>query len=267
MSNNPDPLGRPPAYNEHYVAPTQLDLLTLPEPTSSRRTPRRLPRANTHSFACLHMQYSDTLRLIGVTHKVCEEVDRAIVRGWGNGIQRKKQLEGAFEWKLWGHPWPITNIDPVPTRRLLLFILRALSTNGWELHTATFLSTLVYDRNSLILRSCPPRDRSFFVIHFTRGDKVRLIDHPDDGVQDAFEEAMKTWPAGIQYKGPEGGCYKVKLKGNPWSPPPGIETTQARVLACTLLAKMEEVGYELVGSVDVNSDQRLDTWIFANMLG
>lgn len=63
----------------------------------------------------------------------------------------------------------------------------------------------------------------------------------------------QSWPLGVQRsENKEAGCYQVKLKGNPWYTSDGIEVNQARLLAMRIMSVMDQLGYELAGSVDMS---------------
>ena len=77
-----------------------------------------------------------------------------------------------------------------------------------------------------------------------------------------FQLKLQTWPLGIQdSREKEPQCFQMKLKGNPWYTSNGSEVNYARLLACAILATMDQHGFELVGSIDMstgNGDDNAD---------
>lgn len=90
---------------------------------------------------------------------------------------------------------------------------------------------------------------------FNEYDKIRLIDSPNEQTKQAFIQAVRTWPRGIQdEKEKEPQCFQMKLRGHPWITSDGTEVNAARMLACNILSAMDHQGFELVGSVDMSID-------------
>jgi len=191
------------------------------------------------------------------------------------GVQREgRKNPGVYEWKLHGNPWMGQGAEAIPARRLLIHILHALASIGWHLHVSADLSKKEWDKDSLFFKRGPPVQRYFFSITFNEGDKIRMIDHPNQEVLEAFKGAVGTWALGIQsahWK--ENNCWQFKLHGHPWWTSDGTEIDFSRLLLCQILTAMEQYGFEMVASVDMstggsgleeNSD--LDTWFFANKI-
>ena len=85
----------------------------------------------------------------------------------------------------------------IEARRLLARVLQTLEAAGWHLITSVDLTKNVWDKDTLIFRQGPARQRHFFSISFHETDKVRLIDPPvvsgnRDVVVDAFEQACRV---------------------------------------------------------------------------
>ncbi|GAA5900456.1 hypothetical protein JCM8208_005367 [Rhodotorula glutinis] len=239
-----------------------------PHPTSSYADPNR-PVAPT--YAALHLARSDRVRLIGFPSTVIQPVHDAIFRSWALGIQKESTFDPvSYEFKLGGNPWYGQGEQAVPSRRLVSHLLACLSSQGWHLASAVDLSRKGYDKDTLLFRSGPPISRQVFSVSFNQGDKVRIIDPPNEQVRDAFFGSVSSWPAGIQSQAlKEPGAWQVKLRGYPWYTSSGSEVNHARILACNILAALDGLGWELVGSVDISQGgegQDLDSWFFGQKI-
>ncbi|WVQ82225.1 hypothetical protein IAT38_004353 [Cryptococcus sp. DSM 104549] len=253
----------PPSYGEAKQSPAFA---------SSSATPYQAPPSFPHYFACLHLARTDRIRLIGLPPEVHPAVEEAIRRVWIPGVQQQGALPAAYEWKLRGNPWSGQYSEAIPARRLLCHVFHALSACGWDAHMACDLSKKGWDKDSIILHTVQPQQKYYFAISFNMGDKIRIIDPPDDRTAEAFKGAVRTWSGGIQNERmKEPGCYQFKLRGNPWWSSDGTEITYSRLLCCTILSAMESCGFELVASVDMSvaagdGQGDLDTWFFATKM-
>ncbi|KPV72706.1 uncharacterized protein RHOBADRAFT_46752 [Rhodotorula graminis WP1] len=239
-----------------------------PHPTSSYANPTR-PVAPT--YAALHLARSDRVRLIAFPPTVIQPVHDAITRSWALGIQHAGVSDPvSYEFKLRGNPWYGQAEQAVPSRRLVSNLLACLSSQGWHLASEVDLSRKGYDKDTLLFRSGPPLARQVFSVSFNQGDKARIIDPPNDEVLNAFLAAVSSWPAGIQSQAlKEPGAWQIKLRGYPWHTSSGSEVNHARILACNILAALDGLGWELIGSVDISqgSDgQDLDSWFFGQKI-
>lgn len=85
------------------------------------------------------------------------------------------------------------------------------------------LSKKQFDKDTLILHSVYPQERYFFSISFNEGDKVRIIDPPNDHVKQAFMTAVRVssipplssnmWADGPARHGQE--VYRMKGRRSP----------------------------------------------------
>ncbi|ORY32566.1 hypothetical protein BCR39DRAFT_522894 [Naematelia encephala] len=241
-----------------------------PPITSSFAGPSR-PVAPT--YAALHLAKTDRVRLIGFPPDAQRPVNDAILRAWPVGIQQQGPFDASsYEWKLSGRPWSGQGSEAVPARRLMSHLLHALSASGWHLAMSVDLSRKGWDKDTLLFRSGPGLQRYFFSVSFNEGDKVRIIDPPNEVTKQAFIDAISTWPLGIQAsKEKEPACHQLKLRGNPWWTSDGHQINQSRLLACAILSAMDACGFELVGSVDMSvgtgdNNLDLDSWFFASKI-
>ncbi|TNY17642.1 hypothetical protein DMC30DRAFT_429470 [Rhodotorula diobovata] len=248
-----------PANDKHQPDPPPPQY-PQPHPTSSYASTSQ-PTAPT--YAALHLARSDRIRLIGFPDCVVQPVSAAITAIWPGGIQREEVTEPgiAYEYKLKGNPWYGQGSEAVPSRRLMSHVLSCLSSQGWHLTCAVDLSRKEYDKDTLLFRSGPAVPRRVFSVSFNQGDKTRIIDPPSDAVRDAFVAAVSP------------GATQVKLRGYPFMTSKGTNVNHARLLACRILGTLDELGWELVGSVDISmgtggggDGADLDSWFFANKL-
>lgn len=163
----------------------------------------------------------------------------------------------------------------MPSKRLMIHVLYALSSVGWHLAASVDMTKKVRElchpsnrRNGTRIPCSSDLVRQLFGSSLqshsmvsekrvngsdVESDKVRLIDWPNDTVMQTFIQTVSSWPSGVQdQKLKEHGCYQFKLRGNPWYTNQGSQVGQARVLACNLLAAMDDIGYELAGTIDMN---------------
>lgn len=66
---------------------------------SSTSTPSYSPRSCTTSHACVTLNQTDRLRLLGFDSSVTAVVRTAIKAGWPYGIQQEANYHGAHEFK------------------------------------------------------------------------------------------------------------------------------------------------------------------------
>ncbi|WWC89473.1 uncharacterized protein L201_004397 [Kwoniella dendrophila CBS 6074] len=276
-SNNHEQQPPPPTYHESKIPNHNYSHTQQPSSSSfgvsTYQQHQQLPPPEfPHLFACLHLGRSDRIRLINLPSNSIPTVEAAIRKVWLAGIQNAGPYHKGYEWKLSGNPWHGQGPEAIHSRRLLCHVLHALSSIGWDLHMACDLTKKGWDKDTLILHSVQPKQKFYFSVSFNQGDKIRIIDPPDENVKNAFIRAVRTWPLGIQSEyEKEPGAHQIKLRGNPWWTSDGTQVVEARILACTVLSAMESVGFELVGSVDMsmgNGDRSydLDTWFFAQKM-
>jgi len=141
---------------------------------------------------------------MGFPQAVIGPLDEAIRRVWVLGIQNAGPYDSmSYEWKLSGRPCECTSSitaaeglgygqggEAVPARRLIIHVLHALAAIGWHLAISVDLSKKQWDKDTLIFRAGPPIQRYFFSISFNMSDKVRIIDPPNEGIKQAFIQAV-----------------------------------------------------------------------------
>ncbi|BEI81232.1 hypothetical protein CcaverHIS002_0203920 [Cutaneotrichosporon cavernicola] len=221
-------------------------------------------------YACLHLSREDRIRLLGFPPHMVEVMRNTLTIAWPVGLQNSEGGPGWHEFKLRGNPWFGQGREAVPAKRLMIHILHAMANAGWHLAASTDLSKKNWDKDSLMFRAGPPAHRIMFAVTFNETDKIRIIDPPNESVQQAFiQTVVNSWRGGIQnQKLKEERCYQIKLRGNPWYASSAQQVNDARFLALQLLTTFDNLGYELCATIDMNTgaseDNRdMDAWFFA----
>ena len=123
----------------------------------------------------------------------------AILASWPFGIQREREYGSSFEFKLkgkevhlssrlrlthsltfarLGNPWSGQGSEAIPSRVLMMAILRALYNIGHVIYLSTDLSRKQFDKDSIFFRwhSVPPPPCTWFAISFNMGGTIRVIE-------------------------------------------------------------------------------------------
>lgn len=143
------------------------------------------------TFACMSLNMGDRLRLIQFPQSGIDIVRGAIASAWRPGIQSEREYHGAYEFKMHGNPWYGQGSEAVPSRRLMCSVLASMYDAGWVLKASTDISKKQMDKDSLLFRLQypPPPPSQWFAISFNRGDRMRLIDAPEEVIP-AFKECL-----------------------------------------------------------------------------
>jgi len=215
----------------------------------------RLPPlpAYTSRFACLSLNATDRLRLLQFSQIEINAIRNAIQLVWAKGIQQERDYYGSFEFKLRGRPWWGQAEDAVPSRQLMISVLRTLYDLGWILVTSIDISKKEWDKDSLIFRlSSIPPPCEWLSISFNRGDLLRLIEAPED-LSRQFGQMIGGMLQKEGWKQP--GAYEFKLRGYPWFAN-GAETVSTRMLILNMMSILESNGFILYGSIDHSTGTR-----------
>lgn len=155
-------------------------------------------------YACLHLSREDRIRLLGFPAHIAEVVKNTLAVAWPVGIQHSEGGQGWHEFKLRGNPCrPQTGAltpgfaqgrEAVPSKRLMIHLLHALGNAGWHLAASTDLSKQSWDKDTLMFRAGPPAHRIIFAVTFNERDKIRIIDPPNESIQQAFIQTVTVGP-------------------------------------------------------------------------
>lgn len=116
------------------------------------------------------------------------------------------------------------------------------------------------DTDSLLFRQQlpPPAPRDWLGIHFYGGDKLVLTQAPGEVCQGVVR-ALGTRVQ--RNESLRAGSSEIKFHGYPFRAS-GEETVHARMLLIVLLEALEEEGYSLYASVDLDPNEHsCDSWV------
>ncbi|KAJ7807346.1 hypothetical protein B0H14DRAFT_2873329 [Mycena olivaceomarginata] len=218
------------------------------------------------AFASVSLHMGDRLRLLGFGRDIRDLMRNTITSHWPRGLQSESPYHGAHEFKLRGYPWHGHREDGAHARRLMSRTLEALFDAGWVLTIATDISKKVSDLDNLVFRHQAPAPArcDWMCVSFSMGDRLKLIDAPDDMRQAIVELSRR---AGLlqrdrPYAG-VAGVHEVKMLGYPWLATGG-ETMAARQFVLNLLSTLEQQGWSVYASIDQKAQGGeggdLDTW-------
>lgn len=129
-------------------------------------------------------------------------------------------------------------------------VFQALHERGWLLSFATNISKRNSDKQSLLFRPQqlpPPPPCDWCCISFSRSDRLRFIDAPDDLVRSIIRRLGQDVQSHERHDEP--GVYELKICGYPWSAG-GSDTVVARAVALRLLAGLEAHGFSVYASIE-----------------
>ncbi|KAG0042878.1 hypothetical protein BGZ83_012072 [Gryganskiella cystojenkinii] len=215
---------------------------------------------------------TDRIRLINTNPARTAMIRQVIQQHWKDGIQKERVVvdQISFEFKLKGGPWHCMIADAVRSRRLVLAMIRAMAQIGWKLCASIDVVTLgpnadtMYFELDPIAGMNPDAPMNFavdmFAISFHNPDTIRVIDAPMLAV-DWVRHAIQTrWSKGITKEDRFYDAIQFKVKGTPMYT--GSHEIEWKLLLLQILANLSPLGYKLYGSVDVQSSNGSDMWVF-----
>jgi hypothetical protein len=153
--------------------------------------------------------------------------------------------------------------DAIWARRLTRCIMSTLHSFGWILYIATDLSRNPGDKDNLFFRQQIPAPApcEWFSVTFSKGDRLRLIDAPQQVVQTTIAALKPLVQSHQPYS--VSGVHEVKLNGYPFAAAGGA-TMVSRNVALNLFQVFEQNGFTLYASIDQKyggeHGQETDTW-------
>ncbi|KAG0251408.1 hypothetical protein BG011_007626 [Mortierella polycephala] len=221
-------------------------------------------------ICCITLNETDKLRLIGTPPELIPLLRDAIKTSWG-AIQRERNYNGSFEFKMLGNPWYGQGADSVKSRRLIVSVLKTMVQHGWELIQAADVSKKNTDKDSLffeyIEQSTEMVDTGeidMFAVSFNRYDRLRIIDGPARIIPTVREAIQQQWRSGIQEEQIYFSAMEFKLHGYPFFAD-GQEAVMSRMMLSQILANVKAQGYRLYTSVDISIGHEgadAETWVF-----
>lgn len=214
-------------------------------------------------FASLSLHMDDRLRFLRFPPEIIEQCRPVIKAAWPQGIQDERPYANSHEFKLAGYPWSGLPGEAHEARRLVNRVLGSLHDVGWVLTLNTDISKKLKDKETLVFRhqSPPPAPCDWCSIAFSRSDRIRFIDAPEDVYAGL---PAKLGPAWIERQQEYAkGVWEFKLEGYPWLAN-GKDTMRVRELLLTLVETLEEEGWSVYASIDQKSkgedSTQTDTW-------
>jgi len=209
------------------------------------------------TFACVSLNMTDRLRLIGFPPLIIDSIREAINSSWPKGIQSERDYYGSYEYKLNGNPWSGQFGEAVPSRVMMTTVLSTLYHSGWHLQMSTDISKKVHDKDTLFFRSGPlPSPASFFSASFNEGDKLRLIGAPPN-VINSVKQVLAGAVQSEEWKAKD-IAYQFKLHGYPWHSN-GADTVVTRVLLMNILNALNSFGWEIHATIDMSQGHESST--------
>lgn len=209
---------------------------------------------------CINLYESDKIRVLAPDN-VIRIVKEAILAFWPKEIQKEKQVENSWEFKLKGNPWSgwsSDNDESYYSAALVNGILEYLYRVGWVFTAAidsgrsqTSINALYFKYNPEETQKDENRDCNFLALSLNKTDRIRLINALPDLIE-AFQLAMpQIWPKGIQKEFNVNKAYEFKLKGNPWWSDKG-EAIESRRLVGDLLSFLSSNNWFLYAVCDIS---------------
>ncbi|KAF1814800.1 hypothetical protein P152DRAFT_384025, partial [Eremomyces bilateralis CBS 781.70] len=202
-------------------------------------------------FASLSLHMTDRLRFLQFPQEIITAVQNIITNVWSRGIQDTRLYHGSYEIKLRGNPCKRSGYsdDAVHSRRLMNHILATLYQHGWILSLSTDISKKAMDKDTLIFRKQdpPPRPAEWFSISFSKTDRIRFIDAPQQLVSNMIALFQKETQSHASFRLPH--VYELKMNGYPWMAS-GSDTMYARSLILKLIEGLESHGFTVYASID-----------------
>ncbi|KAF9919708.1 hypothetical protein FBU30_010648 [Linnemannia zychae] len=242
-------------------------------PPSYSKLPAPAYQQSPLRVCCIALNSVNKIRLIGVPSSVIPHIRKGITSTWGR-IYTEKEYGGAHQIKIEGEPWVGYGSDHVPARRLIVAIIKAMTTQGWNLVQSADVSKLEHDLDTLFFESVDESlmgemaEADLFSISFGSSNVLRVID-ASPNVGNVVLQAIKTqWKFGVQdcATNVPKNVREFRINGTPWYPSQG-EDIRTRMMLAQLMANLRALGYKLYTSVDISSgvgrDGRdIDTWVF-----
>lgn len=222
------------------------------------------------NFASVSLHMSDRVRLLQLPMEQRDAIRNTIKQTWPRGIQNERDYHGSWEFKMSGNPWSPYGENALYARRLTRGILATLYEAGWVLYIATDISRNPGDKDNLFFRhqSPAPTPCEWFSITFSKGDRIRLIDAPQEVLQDTLAILRAETQRHEPYRIP--GVYEIKLNGWPFAASGG-STMVSRSICLKLFSMFEQHGFTVSASLDQKygggNGEETDTWHLSRPIG
>ncbi|KAL4786883.1 hypothetical protein BJX76DRAFT_345917 [Aspergillus varians] len=242
----------PPSYAE--ATPLSSAASTI----STSTTPTGSPlRGQNTRFAMLSLAGSDRLRFIRFPQPMTVLASEIVQGLWSKGIQRVQEYDDSLELKLRGNPLGYGyDEEKVAIRVTLMGLLNAFAKEGWFVIPAGGRVVRMGNyscfgqKDSLIFHQQEPRAHSWLCISFDSTDLLHLINAPTELATaligffgERIEKCNKDFVS---------GNFELKFNGDPWTKQSGKGGVQSRLLVLDLMQSLEEQGYTMCTSFDID---------------
>ncbi|KAL4931447.1 uncharacterized protein BDV17DRAFT_288984 [Aspergillus undulatus] len=246
---------------------TNHTLNTLPSTsTPTPPLPRTPLKGHDTKFAMLSLSSSDRMRLIRFPEPITALASEVIQGLWPKGIQRVQNCDDSVEFKLRGNPLGYgSDEEKVAIRVTLMGILNAFAKEGWVvLPSGGGRVGRIGDyagsghKDGLIFHHQEPRAHSWLCISFDNADLLHLINAPTELAEaliDFFGERVEKCNKDFV-----SGNFEIKFTGTPWSKNSGRGSVQSRILILELMQCLEEQGYSMCTSFDIDEGNGGNTY-------
>lgn len=213
------------------------------------RNPETVPRAIQTPLMCVALKSTDKLLLVNMPDTIKTLVKDIIVSGWKRGIQEEQIVENGHEIQLYGNPWKNFGEETILGRFLLTKIFSALAQQHWHFHATVNMQG---KGDSIFFRYDPeemPQSTQHFMISFHDGDKLRLVNAPQQLNSVVQNAIASTWQKGIQKEKEQFGSWEFKMSGYPWWGR-GKDYVVSRYIVCKILEDLQGQGWSIAASID-----------------
>ncbi|KAL2855795.1 hypothetical protein BJX68DRAFT_231167 [Aspergillus pseudodeflectus] len=216
-------------------------------------------------YAMLSIAGSDRIRLLRFPEPMTALVSEIVQGLWPKGIQKVQKFDESLELKLKGNPFAYgVDEEKVAIRITLMGILNAFSKEGWVVpRSGGRIGRLgnygnYGQKDSLIFQHAEPRAYSWLSISFDSADLLHLINAPTELASalifffgERIERCNKDFVS---------GNFELKFTGSPWNKSSGKGSVQSRILILDLMQCLEEQGYTMATSLDIDNGSGGNTY-------
>ncbi|KAL4914742.1 hypothetical protein BDW62DRAFT_136254 [Aspergillus aurantiobrunneus] len=250
----------PPAYAEATApapAGPQSPALTAASSQASITTTTYAPlKGQDTRFAMLSFASTDRMRFLRFPEPITALASEVIQGLWPKGIQRAQQYDESLEIKLRGNPlgWG-SDEEKVAIRVTLMGLLNAFAKEGWVVPAGGRVGRMgdywAYgQKDGLIFHHQAPRAHSWLCISFDSSNLLHLLNAPTELATalishfgDRVERCNKDFVS---------GNFELKFTGTPWTRTTGKGGVQSRLLVLDLMQNLEEQGYTMCTTLDID---------------
>ena len=202
-------------------------------------------------FFALTLNRTDRVRLINALPDLIMNLKSAMLQLWPYGIQKEKNENFGYEFKLKGNPWYPHSEETVTGRALVSNLMTFFSQFNWNLYATCVLTMSVSDKSSFFFRYCEQKPSIIHCMSLNETDKIRFIGDYQLAVERIRNAINQSWKKGIQNEKLYYGSWEFKLKGNPFTNY-GSDNIYACYLMMNILGELESMGFKIISSSDVS---------------